>query len=96
MSLGPYISKRIIVEQWNDIELYTPKAVCNICHGTENVKIGKIPVMNCALTHSTFSGNHFDWMLCLKCHEAGWKPPKEYYHGFFYFNVKTGESKSVS
>ena len=96
MSLGPRprIPDRIIVEKWGDIKEYSPGSHCNICNGIENVKTGQIPVMSCAITHQVFTGRHTQWALCLSCHDKGWGTPKEYYHGIFYFNSKTSESKN--
>jgi len=81
----------ITVEKWDDITKYLVRAKCNICQSSEKVKVGVVPIYNCALTHSVFSGNHTNWSLCQKCHDEGWGTPKKYYYGFFYFNSETSK-----
>ena len=73
---------------WDDINDYTPNFECDRCSRKEQTKMGQIPIAGSFLAMS------IRWLLCLSCHQAGWRPPSSVRVGsdkIIYRNITNGE-----
>src|SRR3989344_4543120 len=76
------------MSMWESISEYTSGFECDRCNNTEKTKMGHIRIAD------AFFIMTMRWILCLSCHEAGWRPPAVLKIGdkkITYFNINNNK-----